>query len=408
MSEVRVISPRTGFKAIIVFAGLLVADSRAFAQNFTAGLADVYDFMPDLALQDAFGGGLELKGGFALAANASATYDSNLFLAETNRESDVVFSVTPMLTYTTAPHGDPLFSFSASYRPSYQVFANNSQFNSLNHSANAILNFTKPRTRIALYGSIREVSASDRIAGGFIQGMIYQYGIRGSYQLAPRTSISAGISSGGTSFDTGGNGSDAYSANVSMMWDANERWSVGPSLRYSVATSDLTGRREALALLGRVSYQFGERVALSAFGGLEIKTDSRTSGTGLRLTGGLTGSYAIDERWTWSGSIRYATIPSPTNTNYVVNDATLSTAITRSLLVGSVSGGLAYSFSDYEAVGPVLQSLDNENNLRAFIAYSRPLFSERIGLQSSVSYALNRGRRDWSQFTATVGIGITF
>lgn len=408
MSGVRVISPKTGFKAMIVFAGLLAAHSKASAQDFTSALADVYDFLPDLALQDAFGLGVELKGGFGLAANASATYNSNLFLAESNGEREVVFSVSPLLTYTTAPHGDPLFSFSASYRPSYQIFANNSQFNSFNHSANGILNFTKPRTRIALYGSIREVSASDRLAGGFIQGMIYQYGIRGSYQLAPRTSISAGISSGGTSFDTGGTGSDAFSANVSMMWDANERWTVGPSLRYSVASTDLTGRREALALLGRVSYKLGERVALSAFGGLEIKTDSRTNGTGLRVTGGLAGSYAIDERWTWTGAVRYAAIPSPTNANYVVNDATVSTAITRSLLMGSVSGGLAYSFSDYEAVGPVLQPLGNENNLRAFLAYGRPLLSERVGFQSSVSYALNRGRRDWSQFVATVGIGVTF
>jgi hypothetical protein len=193
------------------------------------------------------------------------------------------------------------------------------------------------------------------------------------------------------------------------MWDATERWSIGPSLRYSVAESGNTGTREAWALLGRARYRMNERLNLSASLGIEFVSDSRSGGgSDPRLTGGLTARYLIDERWSWSGSIRYASLPAPSQANYVADDLTLATAIHRRLLRGGLSAGATFSLTDYQAVGPVAAPREEEKNWSIFLSYSRPLVSERVSFNTTARYAVNDGRRDWSQLILSCGFGVAF
>ena len=386
----------------------MAACGAAVGQDLTSSLADAYFDLPETALGDF--AGFTFKGGFDYGIGASATYNSNLRLEEDGGESDILLSLTPWLAYSSDPDGGARYSFDARYSPSLRHYLDNSELNDIDHDFSAAFRIALPRTSVGFYGSYRSISASDRFAGGFVDGTILRYGARASYQLAPRTSIAAGFSAGSTSYDSGGReGADVYSFRLSGSWAANERWSLGPSLRYSVTESELTGKREAWAVMGNVRYSLGERIDLAASLGVEFVGYSRGGGgSEPRLTGSLNASYWIDERWSWSGSVRYATIPSPTTRNYAANDLTFSTAITRQLQYGSLGAGLSLSFSDYEAVGPVTESRGSEEHLSVFLTWSRPLFSERVAFSSSVRWSVNNGRRDWEQLLVTCGIAVAF
>jgi hypothetical protein len=394
--------------AIAVAGGLLSSCGGIAAQDFSVGLADVYEDITDFSFAESFG--LALKGGFQFGVSANATYNSNLFLAERGEESDVLLNLGPWIAYTTDPEGGATFAIDARYAPGYRKFFDHSQLDGLNHDFAASFRVLLPRTTIRTFFGYQKVATSDRLAGSFVEGTILRYGVSGSYQLAPRTSINARISAGSTSFDSGArNGSDIMSASIGAMWDATERWSLGPSLRYSVTESGNTGSREAWAFLGRARYRMNERLNLAASLGIEFVNDSRGGGSSdPRLTGGLTASYLIDERWSWSGSIRYASIPAPSSTNFVADDLTFTTAIHRQLLRGSISAGATYSLTEYDAVGPVVATRDEERNWSVFVGYARPLFSDRVSFNTIARYTSNDGRRDWTQFTLSCGVGVAF
>jgi len=407
MLQLRGFLPAEGCNWLATTGGLLIAIPCLHAQNFSLGLADAYSNLPEPVLMDALG--ISMKGGFYYGFSTDATYDSNLFLSETGRQSDVYLSLSPWLAYSSDPIGGATYSLTARYTPSYRLFFDNSQFDSFNHSASANFSISLPRTQLDAFGSFSNAGGTDRLGGGYVEGSIFTYGLRGSYQLAPRTSITASYAGGTTSYDTADrSGADVHSFRVGAFWAANERWSIGPSLRYSRAESGNIPTRESWAALANVRYRVAEKIGLSASLGVDFVTDSRSSGSDPRLTGGLSASYRIDDRWSWSASVRYATVPSPTGNNYVADDLSISTAISRQLTRGNLSAGVALGFSDYDALGPVVETRDDERNLSVFIAYSRPLISDRISFQSTARYSVNRGDREWEQFMLTIGVGFAF
>ena len=143
--------------------------------------------------------------------------------------------------------------------------------------------------------------------------------------------------------------------------------------------------------------------------GLEYSQNSgEDSQSTVGLTGELEASYAINEKWVWANTIRYATVPSPSETGYVVNNLEIVSTLDRSLLRATLSFGIDYNLSEYESVGTVSEDLSAENNLNVFINYHRNLFSERIEFNTQIGYAVNDGETDWSQIQISAGISVSF
>ncbi len=409
-------SPRTSDRkasSALLLASVLLCPS-ANAQDFTTqvgnsdplGLTDLVPIGDTLS----FGAGPGLKGGFGYGLGVEMIYDSNLFLREKNPESELSTNLRPWLSYTTDPEGGAKWSIDANYNPTVRDYLNNSDLNAFDQAADVTLRYVGSKASLTAYSRISELTGTDRLTGKFVTGTLLNNGIQVGYQMAPRTSLSASwsaaISDYGTSSLVGAN---IYNAQIGAFWAATERFSFGPGIRYNLAESDNTGSRDAWALYMQAQYRLGERILVSGSLGLEYAKSSRDDqNSSLGLTGDLSASYAISQRWALRGLIQYVTIPSPTDTNYVINNLLVSAGLDRSLLRATVGGGIDVNFSNYEGVGVVGSSVQDENSVSTYLSYRRKFFSERLDFESKLRYSFNSGQVDWTQFQVFTGLEVQF
>jgi hypothetical protein len=404
---------------ITALALLTVQCGPAFAQNFTMQVTNpnplgLGNFVPGFPggpeLNAPLGG--EIKGAFSYGVGASILYDSNVYLEEDNERSDLSGSITPSVSYTSDPEGGAPVSFSANYAPSINGYLDNPELGGVNHSGNFALLLNGSKTDVSLFGSLVQSSAPDRLSGGFVEnGTVMTGGLQASREIGPRTTLNtawtASMSDYGSDSGSGQyEGSTIYSASVGGDWKATELLSFGPSVRYTNTQSDNSETRDAWALLFTANYQASERIWLSASIGPEFSETGEDSS--VDVTGNLAATYVINERWTWRNQISSGTVPAPDQANYMIQDVTLSTILSRQFTRCAVSGGLNFSFSGYDDVGNVTSNRDNEQTVGAFLSYSRTLFTERLGFNSMIGYSVNDGETDWEQFTASTGLNLSF
>ena len=278
---------------------------------------------------------------------------------------------------------------------------------------------TGSRTTISAYAGYSQDSGTDRLAGGFFTGSSLSLGLQGSYQLGPRTSVFAGwstsLSDYGNGEDGTGGGADSavgfdnHSFNVGGFWAATERFSFGPSFSYSTSTSDNTGSRDSWGFSLQANYKAAERIQLGGSLGFQYSENSREQDSGnFNLTGSLNASYQINELWSWGNSIQSGIVPSPAQTNYVINNWSVSSSLNRALLIGSAGIGVDLQFSSFDTVGPTGVLQNDENNYGVVLSYQRPLFDDRVGFNSSLRYSFNDGDSNWSQIQINAGLSMQF
>lgn len=358
----------------------------------------------DLALAGAF------KGEFSYGLGIESVYDSNFFLSENDPESELTTTLMPWLRYISDPEGGALISIVANYRPSWNTYLENSDFNDFNHAGDVSLSFSGGKTQLDVFARYLEVSGTDRFSGSFVHGSVITAGFRANRQIASKTSLNAGWSYSTSDYGSSDNeGAEINTTYFGGLWEATPRISLGPTLRYTISESDNTGTRDAWALLLEARYRLGERIWLSASIGPEYANNSgdENDDSDFGLTGHVTARYVINERWTWTNTLRSDTVPSPNETNYLVYNVAFDTALHRQLQRGSLGFGLRYDYSEYEDVGDVTSDVSNENHTSLFINYQRPLFHDRVIFNAAARYTLNDGREDWSQWQVSAGLGLT-
>lgn len=409
-------SPRVIYRKTTLAAcslGLLIPCS-ASTQVISAQLAEtapvgLRTILPS-DVRSIFGPSEVIKGGFAYGVGLHALYDSNFFLTENNPKSEFSTYVMPWLHYASDADAAAPFSFAATYQPNLRFYQHNADLNGVDQSGGITLKAEGSKTVITANLDYNMISGTDRLSGTFVTASMLAVDLRGTYQVAPRTSLFAlwrlGMSDYGSSNLVG---SANYTTEIGALWSATERFSFGPSFTYTSTESDNTGTRDTWALSMQTRYLMGTKIHLIASLGLQSSTNSRDNGSATSgLTGDLAVDYAINENLSWVNSVQYVTVPSPTDVNYVINHLSLSTALSRRLLLAEVTIGLEMSVSDYVEVGPVRSQLNQQNNLSAVIGYSRKLFLDRVDFDSSIRYALSDGRYDWSQLQISAGFKVSF
>ena len=396
-------------------AMLACACGSAASQDFALQVANpnplrIGSFVPS-GLELPADAGVEggIKGAFDYGVGVQTTYDSNFFLTETDEESEYSAVLSPWLSYISDPEGGAPFSLAANYQPSYRAFIENSESNNFDQSGDVVMSFTGSRTEVSLFGRYAQLSGTDRFTGDFTTGSVFSGGVRATRMVAARTTLYGALSYSQSDYSSGDSqGSQILTGNFGGLWSASERTSVGSSIRYSQTESDNTGTRDAWSLLAELRYKVGERIWLSASVGPEFSSDSGSGDESVGVHAEIDARYVINERWSWSSSLGTASVPSPSDFGYLVNNMNFTTALEHQLLRARVSGGLAFDYAEYESVGPVVRPRDDEQNISLFLAYSRNLFSERVAFDSSVRYRMNDGDRDWSQWLVSMGLTVPF
>lgn len=351
-----------------------------------------------------------VKGGFYLGVDGNITYDSNFFITDDYNSSELTTILAPWIVYRTDPEGGAEFSIDVRYSPAFRTYLENSDLTGVDHTGGISLKFEGARTQVSIYADYAEVSMSDRIAGGFIEGSIFNYGINGSYQLAPRTSLLASWSASQSDYDTGGrSGADVYTSELAGLWDATERLRFGPALRHTLTESDSTGERDAIAVLAKARYQWGEKLILVASGGVEFSKNSRQGGgREAGLTGAFSADYRLSDRWTLRGALRYATVPSPNDVNLLVNDLSFTAGVIRYFGSSSLEYGFGVGSSEYEAVGVIAGGRRDDEYFSSHLTYRRKLFADRASFDTSLRCSTNDGQKDWSQWQLSTGLSVEF
>ena len=403
-------------RKVAIFAAFvsIKACCSTHAQDFTLRFAGSTPFGVNGPLP--FGKPLEInagkgiKGGLGGGISFQSTYNSNFFQSENDQESELSTEISPSIGYSTDPEGGARVLITAGYSPTAKNYLNNTNLSGVDQSGYASLVISGSRTVISAYGGYVQQSGVDRFAGGFVTGSQLSFGVSGTYQLAPRTSVFANwapslVDYGQSSII----GFSNYSASVGGSWAATELFNFGPSLSYSTSSSDNTGERNSWGFSMQTSYKAAETIQLAGSFGLQFSQDSRDSESAkTNFTGSLSATYKINELWSWSGSIQSGVVPSPTQTNYVINSWSVSSSLNRSLLIGSIGLGIDMAFSNFDQVGVAGASQDAEQNTSAVLTYARPIFSDRIGFNTSISYTLNSGQKEWSQIQLNAGLNIGF
>lgn len=351
---------------------------------------------------------LKIKGGMNLALQVGAIYDSNFFLDETNGESETSFYASPLIEYISDPEGGAKSSFSVSYRPSFIAYNENSEYNDVDHVGEVRWTIRGSRTELTLYSRYDELSGTDRLSGEFVNGSLFTGGMRLERRLASRTIGYLGASSAISDYSQSDlQGAQVDSIFLGGLWEATSRTAFGSTVRYSHISGDGVPDTDAWALLLEARHRVGNRINLSASVGPEYAQDDGGEDR-LGVTGFLKGTYNFAERWAWINSIRHALVPTSSSVNQLVDDLVVSTSLQRSLERGSIGGGLEYRYSEFVNIGRDADLRNDEQNLAFVLSWSRPLFTDRLALDTSARYAFNSGRSDWEQFLIALALRGSF
>ena len=350
---------------------------------------------------------VKIKGGMNLALQVGATYDSNFFLDETNGESETSFYASPLIEYISDPDGGAKSSFAVSYRPSFIAYNENSEYNDVDHVGEVRWTIRGSRTELTLYSRYDELSGTDRLSGEFVNGSLFTGGMRLERRLASRTIGYLGASSAISNYSQSDlQGAQVDSVFLGGLWEATSRTAYGSTVRYSHITGDGVPDTDAWALLLEARHMVSDRINLSASVGPEYAQDGDADRLG--VTGFLRATYNFAERWSWINSIRHALVPTSTSSNQLVDDLVVSTTLQRSLERGSIGGGLEYRYSEFVNIGRDADLRNDEQNAAFVLSWSRPLFTDRLALDTSARYAFNSGRSDWEQFLFALALRSSF
>jgi hypothetical protein len=350
---------------------------------------------------------LKIKGGLNLALQVGTIYDSNFFLDETNSENETSFYASPLIEYISDPEGGAMSSFKASYGPSFRAYNENSDLNDVDHVGEVVWTLRGSRTELTLYSRYNELSGTDRLSGEFVNGSLFNGGVRLERRIASRTIGFLGASSAISDYSQSDyEGSEVNSVFLGGLWEATERTALGSTLRYSRVSGDGVPDINAWAWLLEARHRVGSRINLSASLGPEYAQDGEVDRLG--VTGFFRATYNFAERWSWINSIRHALVPTSSSNNQLVDDLVVSTTLQRSLERGSIGGGLEYRYSEFVNVGPDADQRSDEQNAAFVLSWSRPSFSDRVTLDTSARYAFNSGRSDWEQFLFALALKSAF
>jgi hypothetical protein len=394
---------------LLILMTALMAQSGARAAEISTRIADPTEWSTGGGmLEQMVPTELKIKGGMNLALQVGATYDSNFFLDETNAESETSFYASPLIEYISDPEGGAKSSFAVSYRPSFRAYNENSEYNDVDHVGEVSWTIRGSKTELTLYSRYDELSGTDRLSGEFVNGSLFTGGMRLERRLASRTIGYLGASSAISDYSQSDlQGAQVDSLFLGGLWEASSRTAYGSTIRYSHISGDGVPDTDAWALLFEARHTVGSRINLSASIGPEYAQEDGNQDR-LSMTGFLKGTYNFAERWAWINSIRHALVPTSSSVNQLVDDLVVSTTLQRSLERGSIGGGLEYRYSEFVNIGRDADLRNDEQNLAFVLSWSRPLFTDRLALDTSARYAFNSGRSDWEQFLFALALRSSF
>ncbi len=211
-------------------------------------------------------------GPFEFGLGVSAMFDDNIFFSSSHKKADFVTSVTPGFGIQLGDYQDRLNSFfTASYAPTFFLFADHSDQDSVDQDVAMQAQYTVKRLTIGLDFHFQELSGADVEIGDRVRRQLYDTSLTAKYDLTDKTSFEA---------DFYQQTSDYQSGFVSDKEYINRDWFnylLSPSLTISAGVGLGFVDQEASPTqyyeqgLLRVIYNATAKVAITANAGIEFR-----------------------------------------------------------------------------------------------------------------------------------------
>jgi len=211
-----------------------------------------------------------------LSLSASATYNDNIFLTKNNKESDVIFSISPTLSFVSAERGTAVNTFSITYTPSYRFYTDHSGRNTLDHSLSFDYGRNMPRTTIGFRTTYLKSTGSDRFVSGTIDRETLRSTLDISYILTGKTRLDASAYYSMSNFSSGALFDESsYGLRLALMYQVTGKITLGPYVDYS--SSIINGGNSDHSSIGygiRGTYKVSGKLSLVGSIGQSIRSFS--------------------------------------------------------------------------------------------------------------------------------------
>lgn len=203
---------------------------------------------------------------FSLSATASARYDNNIYLQDTDEESDVIATFAPAIAMANDSDTENTWSFS--YTPTARFYLDHSENDGLDHNVNVGIYKKLPKTSFGFDARYSNSSGSNRYAAGQIDQEVFDFQLGVTRVISEKTRLDLDANYNASSFNTLID-RDKYSLKLAAQYQATAKIQTGPYLSYEhVAVSD-SPDHDAISAGLQSSYQATGKTAFSGSIGWE-------------------------------------------------------------------------------------------------------------------------------------------
>ena len=245
---------------------------------------------------------------YVAVVSAQVTYDDNIFIRNFDRESDVIFSLSPTIavgigdvrpefrrlmldTFEPAEMDDtydPRNFFFVRYTPTGRLFIDHSDEDALDHDAALIARWQMAYLTLGMRSQFQHLSTPDIDVGGRVRRTIFSQEFSATYSYTDRTSFQSLLLGWIRHYSTHIDSREVASQNwINYRAGAWTDLALGGTVGVLDVEDSNTQRYEQG--LARVRYNLSERTQLEAHGGAEFRqTDGNDRVTPVF---GISGSY---------------------------------------------------------------------------------------------------------------------
>ncbi len=217
-----------------------------------------------------------------LSLESGVVYDDNIFLKSKDKQSDVIYRVSPQFRFALGDADARQASYvKLDYRPDIFIFQKNDGENSLDHDAAVSGQWTQ--ARLTLGGQVRyqRMSGSSIDLSDRVQRDRYTAGVNGSYGWGSRTSVETSFKWSSERYAESGYADfDEWHHDTFFVYALSAKTRVAAGYGWGRLEVDGQGAQKFQQALARVETELSGKLSVQARGGAEFRTtDSGDSTT---------------------------------------------------------------------------------------------------------------------------------
>lgn len=203
--------------------------------------------------------------------SAGVVYDDNIFISETDRVGDVIFTFAAGLTFELGDYRNLRENYLlAEYVATGFVYVNNPQQDAVNQSASLIGQYRFNKLAVQLESRYQYLTGAEREVGSFATRNLFRNAIRGIYELSPKTELDLELFQQASIYEQYLN-SHNYGIKFGGNYNITPKVALGGETIFGISLADESPNQYYAQLRGRAAYNATGKLAFKTSAGIEIR-----------------------------------------------------------------------------------------------------------------------------------------